>query len=128
MRFADEYNTIMPTIEQARERCRIVQEAATDAGRAPLRFSMLADCVVAERREPACTARLTAWRRFTGRVDAPRLAGTTEQVAHTLRAYRAAGVDRVMLQHLAHEDVEMIPSPRRARRRPGRLTCRRPCA
>ena len=69
---------------------------------------MLADCVVAED-ENRLHVRLTAWRRFTGRVDAPRLTGTTEQVAITLRGYRAAGVDRVMLQHLAHTDVEMIP-------------------
>ena len=108
VRFADEYNTIMPTIDEARERCRVVQTAAREAGREPLRFSMLADCVVASD-EAGLHARLTAWRRFTGRVDAPRLVGTTEQVADTLRAYRAVGVDRVMLQHLAHEDLEMIP-------------------
>jgi alkanesulfonate monooxygenase SsuD/methylene tetrahydromethanopterin reductase-like flavin-dependent oxidoreductase (luciferase family) len=108
IRFADEYNTIMPTIDEARERCRLVQEAASEAGRAPLRFSMLADCVVAED-EDSLQARLTAWRRFTGRVDAPRLSGTTEQVTDALRAYQAVGVDRVMLQHLAHDDIEMIP-------------------
>jgi alkanesulfonate monooxygenase SsuD/methylene tetrahydromethanopterin reductase-like flavin-dependent oxidoreductase (luciferase family) len=108
VRFADEYNTIMPTVDEARERCRLVQEAARAAGRAPLRFSMLADCVVAAN-EDDLHARLTVWRRFTGRVDAPRLAGTVEQVTGILRAYRAVGVDRVMLQHLAHEDVEMIP-------------------
>jgi alkanesulfonate monooxygenase SsuD/methylene tetrahydromethanopterin reductase-like flavin-dependent oxidoreductase (luciferase family) len=108
VRFADEYNTIMPTVDEARERCRVVAEAARAAGRAPLRFSMLADCVVAEDANGLHT-RLTAWRRFTGRVDAPRLSGTTEQVADKLRAYQAAGVDRVMLQHLVHDDVEMIP-------------------
>jgi alkanesulfonate monooxygenase SsuD/methylene tetrahydromethanopterin reductase-like flavin-dependent oxidoreductase (luciferase family) len=108
VRFADEYNTIMPTIDEAEERCRIVRDAARAAGRAPLRFSMLADCIVADD-EADLRGRLTAWRRFTGRTDAPRLAGTVEQVADTLRAYRSAGVDRVMLQHLAHDDLDMIP-------------------
>jgi alkanesulfonate monooxygenase SsuD/methylene tetrahydromethanopterin reductase-like flavin-dependent oxidoreductase (luciferase family) len=98
----------MPTVDEARERCRLVQDAAREAGRAPLRFSILADCVVAED-DDRLQARLTAWRRFTGRVDAPRLTGTPDQVAEVLRAYRRVGVDRVMLQHLAHEDVEMIP-------------------
>ena len=31
--FADEYNTVVPTLEQARERCAIVREAAVAAGR-----------------------------------------------------------------------------------------------
>jgi alkanesulfonate monooxygenase SsuD/methylene tetrahydromethanopterin reductase-like flavin-dependent oxidoreductase (luciferase family) len=108
VRFADEYNTIMPTVDEARERCRFVQEAAREAGRAPLRFSMLADCVVADDAGDL-RERLNTWRRFTGRVDAPRLSGTVDEVAETLRTYRSAGVERVMLQHLAHDDVEMIP-------------------
>jgi alkanesulfonate monooxygenase SsuD/methylene tetrahydromethanopterin reductase-like flavin-dependent oxidoreductase (luciferase family) len=108
IRFADEYNTIMPTIDEARERFRTVQDAAREAGREPLRFSMLADCIVADD-EADLRDRLTTWRRFTGRADAPRLAGTVEQVADTLRTYRSAGVERVMLQHLAHDDLDMIP-------------------
>ncbi len=108
VRFADEYNTIMPTVDEARERCRLVQQAASEAGRTPLRFSMLADCVIGEDEE-RLQERLNSWRRFTGRTDAPRLTGTTAQVADALREYQAVGVDRVMLQHLAHEDVEMIP-------------------
>jgi alkanesulfonate monooxygenase SsuD/methylene tetrahydromethanopterin reductase-like flavin-dependent oxidoreductase (luciferase family) len=107
VRFADEYNTIMPTVDEARERCRLVREAAREAGREPLRFSMLADCVVGDD-EGDLRDRLNAWRRFTGRVDVPRLTGTTEQVAEALRTYQAVGVERVMLQHLAHDDLEMV--------------------
>ena len=51
VRFADEYNTIMPSLEEARDRCRIVQEAASAAGREPSAFSMLAGCVVGLGRE-----------------------------------------------------------------------------
>ena len=34
--------------------------------------------------------------------------GTVDQVVATLREYEAAGVERVMLQHMTHEDVEMV--------------------
>ena len=40
--------------------------------------------------------------------DAPPIAGTVEEVCEQLRAYEAVGVERVMLQHFAHEDVEMV--------------------
>ena len=34
--------------------------------------------------------------------------GTVEQAAERLREYEAAGVSRIMAQHLVHEDVEMV--------------------
>ena len=33
---------------------------------------------------------------------------TVDQVVARLREYEQAGVERVMLQHLVHEDVEMV--------------------
>jgi alkanesulfonate monooxygenase SsuD/methylene tetrahydromethanopterin reductase-like flavin-dependent oxidoreductase (luciferase family) len=106
-RYADEYNTIMPTVEEARDRVRLVAEAALAAGREPLVFSMLAGCVVG-RDASEFQGRLQAWREFTGRDDAPLLAGTVDEVCDALRNYARVGVDRVMLQHLVHEDVEMV--------------------
>jgi len=47
-------------------------------------------------------------RELTGRDGAPELAGTVEQVSERLRSYGSVGIDRVMLQHLVHEDVEMV--------------------
>jgi hypothetical protein len=38
----------------------------------------------------------------------PTLYGTVDEVAARLREYEAAGVERAMLQHLAHEDLEMV--------------------
>jgi alkanesulfonate monooxygenase SsuD/methylene tetrahydromethanopterin reductase-like flavin-dependent oxidoreductase (luciferase family) len=38
----------------------------------------------------------------------PPLCGTVDEVASQLEQYAAAGVERAMLQHLAHEDVEMV--------------------
>jgi alkanesulfonate monooxygenase SsuD/methylene tetrahydromethanopterin reductase-like flavin-dependent oxidoreductase (luciferase family) len=107
VRFADEYNTLAPTLEQARERCQTVRDAAHAAGREPLRFSLMAGCVVG-RDEGEVKDRLTVWHQTTKLTQSPELSGTVEQVAQTLARYQAAGVDRAMLQHLVHEDVEMV--------------------
>ena len=34
--------------------------------------------------------------------------GTLDEAAEQLRAYESAGVERVMLQHLDHRDLEMV--------------------
>jgi alkanesulfonate monooxygenase SsuD/methylene tetrahydromethanopterin reductase-like flavin-dependent oxidoreductase (luciferase family) len=106
VRHADEYNTVWPTLDEARERRRIVDDAAREAGREPLVFSMMTGCVVG-RDESELRERLQAFEALTGN-DTPAISGTLDQVAETLRAYEAVGVERVMLQHLVHEDVEMV--------------------
>lgn len=107
VRFADEYNTVMPSIAEARHRCEIVRDAASAAGREPLTFSMMAGCVVGAD-EHDYHRRLEEWRDFTGRNAVPEIAGTIAQVCETLEAYAAVGVERVMLQHLVHRDIEMV--------------------
>jgi alkanesulfonate monooxygenase SsuD/methylene tetrahydromethanopterin reductase-like flavin-dependent oxidoreductase (luciferase family) len=107
VRWGDEYNTTFATAEDARERRRVVDEACREAGRGPLRFSVMTGCVVG-RDEAEARERVAAWRAFTRREDSPPLAGTVEQVAGTLREFEAAGVERAMLQHLVHDDVEMV--------------------
>jgi alkanesulfonate monooxygenase SsuD/methylene tetrahydromethanopterin reductase-like flavin-dependent oxidoreductase (luciferase family) len=103
---ADEYNTVWPTVDEARERKRALDDAARAAGREPLRFSMMTSCVVAD--DPAILReRLAAFKTVT-RSDGPAIAGTVDEVATRLRAYEQAGVERVMLQHIAHEDVAMV--------------------
>jgi alkanesulfonate monooxygenase SsuD/methylene tetrahydromethanopterin reductase-like flavin-dependent oxidoreductase (luciferase family) len=106
VRHADEYNTVFPTLEEARERRRVLAEAAEAAGRPPLTFSMMISCVVG-RDEAEARDRLPRFREVTGH-DEPLLFGTVEQVAERLRAYEAVGVERAMLQHIVHEDVEMV--------------------
>jgi alkanesulfonate monooxygenase SsuD/methylene tetrahydromethanopterin reductase-like flavin-dependent oxidoreductase (luciferase family) len=106
VRFADEYNTVWPTVEEAGERRRRLDDAARAAGREPLRFSMMIGCVTG-RDERELRPRLDRFKGLTG-TDEPPLAGTVDQVVEQLRAYEAVGVERVMLQHLAHEDVEMV--------------------
>jgi alkanesulfonate monooxygenase SsuD/methylene tetrahydromethanopterin reductase-like flavin-dependent oxidoreductase (luciferase family) len=107
VRFADEYNTVVPTLDEARERRRAVTEAAEAAGREPLRFSMMTTCVVG-RDNMEVRDRLQAWAASSTLDHTPRLAGTVEQVAETLREYESIGVERAMLQHLAHQDLDMV--------------------
>jgi alkanesulfonate monooxygenase SsuD/methylene tetrahydromethanopterin reductase-like flavin-dependent oxidoreductase (luciferase family) len=106
--YADEYNTVFPSVEQARERKRILDEAAHAAGREPLRYSMMIGCVVGRDR-PEADERIAAWRSLTGRDSEPGIAGTVDEVVDRLREYETAGVERAMLQHLVHEDVAMVP-------------------
>jgi alkanesulfonate monooxygenase SsuD/methylene tetrahydromethanopterin reductase-like flavin-dependent oxidoreductase (luciferase family) len=105
IRFADEYNTVFPTVDEARERAAIVGDAARDAGREPLRFSMMIGCVVGHDASEVAE-RVAAWRRLTG--EDPPICGTVDEVVSRLRDYEAVGVGRAMLQHLPHEDVAMV--------------------
>jgi alkanesulfonate monooxygenase SsuD/methylene tetrahydromethanopterin reductase-like flavin-dependent oxidoreductase (luciferase family) len=106
VRFADEYNTVFPSVDEARERARIVADTAQEAGREPLRFSMMIGCAVG-RDAAEVEERVGAWREIT-RGDAPPISGTVDEVVAALREYEAVGVERAMLQHLPHEDVEMV--------------------
>jgi len=107
IRHADEYNTTFPSVEEAGERARVVAEAARAAGRPPLRFSMMTGCVVG-RDAADVRERTAAWREVTRSDGEPPVYGTVDEVVARLRDYAAAGVERVMLQHLVHEDVEMV--------------------
>jgi alkanesulfonate monooxygenase SsuD/methylene tetrahydromethanopterin reductase-like flavin-dependent oxidoreductase (luciferase family) len=102
---ADEYNTVWPTVDEARERKQRLDDAARAAGREPLRFSMMTSCVVA-RDHDELARRLEALHALTG--SGPVISGTVDEVVEQLRAYEEAGVERAMLQHLVHEDVEMV--------------------
>jgi alkanesulfonate monooxygenase SsuD/methylene tetrahydromethanopterin reductase-like flavin-dependent oxidoreductase (luciferase family) len=107
VRFADEYNTVTPSVEEARERAEIVRRAADAEGREPLTFSMLIGCAIG-RDEGEAQDRLRAWTDFTSVGGPPQLVGSVEQVAEQLGAYEAVGVERAMLQHLVPDDVDMV--------------------
>jgi alkanesulfonate monooxygenase SsuD/methylene tetrahydromethanopterin reductase-like flavin-dependent oxidoreductase (luciferase family) len=110
-RFADEYNTIFAPPAEIGERRRRVEEACERAGRPMLTFSLMTQCVVgADRGDVDRRRRLLAER--TGREPEARsgstLVGTVDEVVERLREYEAVGVERVMLQHLLHDDLEMV--------------------
>jgi alkanesulfonate monooxygenase SsuD/methylene tetrahydromethanopterin reductase-like flavin-dependent oxidoreductase (luciferase family) len=107
VRYADEYNTTFASVDQARARRRAVDDAAREAGREPLAFSIMTGCVVA-RDGAEAAERLERWRALTHQHGKPTFCGTVDEVAEQLRAYERVGVERAMLQHLDHEDVEMV--------------------
>jgi F420-dependent oxidoreductase-like protein len=94
-RFADEYNTPFKSPEEFAQVRAKVSAACERIGRDPatMRFSLMTGCVIGETRDAAMERSL---------------AGSIEQIAARLREYEAAGCDRVMLQHLAHADLEPI--------------------
>jgi len=104
--YADEYNSVGAPVDEVRLRKARLDDAARAAGRDPLRFSMMIGCVVGRDRDDF-DRRLAEFRALTGG-DRPPVAGTVDEVVDTLRAYEDAGVERVMLQHLVHEDAEMV--------------------
>ena len=106
VQWADEYNTVFASVDEARERKRVLDEATREAGRDPLRFSLMTGCVVG-RDETELQKRLEQFKSISGQ-DAPPISGTVDQVVAILREYEQVGVERVMLQHLVHEDVEMV--------------------
>jgi alkanesulfonate monooxygenase SsuD/methylene tetrahydromethanopterin reductase-like flavin-dependent oxidoreductase (luciferase family) len=107
IRFADEYNTPFASLDEARERHQLVEQAAREAGREPLTFSLMTSCVVG-RDQTEADERLRAYRGIVGGDSTPQIFGTVEQVTAILREYEAAGVERAMLQHIVHEDLEMV--------------------
>lgn len=118
-RWADEYNTVFAPPDECRRRRAAVAEAWAEAGRDPatLVFSLMTGGVVGTDRDDLAR-RVEAVMARTGEDGTPdewlarhrddRLAGTVEEVVERLQAFADAGVDRVMLQHLAHDDLEMV--------------------
>jgi alkanesulfonate monooxygenase SsuD/methylene tetrahydromethanopterin reductase-like flavin-dependent oxidoreductase (luciferase family) len=110
VRFAREYNTILATPEVCRERRRVLDDACRVAGRDPatLALSLMTGCILGAD-EGELRERIRRFEELAGRAPAPHLVvGTVERAAERLREYEAAGVERVMLQHLAHEDLAMV--------------------
>jgi F420-dependent oxidoreductase-like protein len=116
-RFADEYNTIFASSDELKERRENLLRAADDLGREPLVLSLMTGCVVGRDRAELHEriARLLA--RF-GREGDPEqyvrerrdrmVLGTVDEVIERLNELEELGVQRIFLQHLVHEDVEMV--------------------
>lgn len=117
--FADEYNTLGADDDELVARFARLDAVCEAAGRDPatLRRSLMTGCVVGtdrdevRRRAAAVLARI-------GRDGDPDaflaehagrwIVGSVEAVRDRLGRLGELGVDRVMLQHLAHDDVEMV--------------------
>jgi F420-dependent oxidoreductase-like protein len=118
-RFGDEYNTGLVSVEECRRRRGLVEAAWREAGRDPatVRFSLMTTCVVGRDRGELLE-RVAAMQAVTGGGGDPEallaappphwLIGTADELVERLRVLEQAGVTRVMLQHLAHDDVDMV--------------------
>jgi alkanesulfonate monooxygenase SsuD/methylene tetrahydromethanopterin reductase-like flavin-dependent oxidoreductase (luciferase family) len=119
VRWANEYNTTGAGPEECRQRREALDRACESAGRDPasLPLSLMRTCIVgadeADLRDRV--ARYvdiyrpgTSVDELLAGTDESDLIGTVDQVAERLSAYERAGVTRVMLQHLVHEDLETV--------------------
>jgi F420-dependent oxidoreductase-like protein len=114
-RYADEYNTVSPTLEQVAERRARIAAACEAAGRAPIPFSVMTTAVIgaddAELRRRADELAEYAGRPLDLASEEVRdtwITGTVDQVVARLRTLEEAGVERVYLQHLVHRDLGMV--------------------
>ena len=112
VRFADEYNSTQPTLEQAQGQCRSLRQAARSAGRVPLRLSMLHGIVLGRDKAEVRQRAAAVHNRFANiLLEHPELVaitGTVEQVSELQKRYQAVGVEGVMLRHLLPDDLDMV--------------------
>ncbi len=118
-RWADEYNTVFATPEVCRQRRATVAEAWERAGRDPgtLVFSVMSRCIVGvdgddvRRRAQAAMERGRHTAPVDDWLDRHRrewVVGTVEEAVEQIGRLEDAGVERVMLQHIAHDDLDMV--------------------
>lgn len=114
-RFADEYNTVHPSLAQVRERRAAVERACERAGREPLPFSVMAGVLVGrdlgELQERADRLAETSSTDVSSLLDDRPdgwIVGTLAEAAEQIAALRDAGVDRIMCQHLLHDDLDAV--------------------
>jgi F420-dependent oxidoreductase-like protein len=114
-RFADEYNTPFPTLEDVSTRRAAVAAACEKAGREPIPFSIMTGVIVGrdntELRERV--GRLAAVigqdaDQLLSEPPAPWIIATLDEATERLLALRDAGVRRVMCQQLLHDDLDAV--------------------
>ena len=114
-RFASEYNVVHAAPDEAAAVGSRLDAACEQASRDPstLRHSLMHQFVIgrdeAELRDRAeRLAEVTGSAADVGELRRTALAGTPDEVVARLREYEAAGIERVMLQHLLHRDTEAL--------------------
>lgn len=117
--FADEYNSIGAGPDELPDRLARLDRACEEVGRDPatLSRSMMTACLVGETEDEVLT-RTRAMMAKAGAEGDPQaflaeradrwVAGTVEQVCEQLDRLEAVGIERIMLQHLVHDDLEMV--------------------
>jgi alkanesulfonate monooxygenase SsuD/methylene tetrahydromethanopterin reductase-like flavin-dependent oxidoreductase (luciferase family) len=114
-RFADEYNTPEPALDEVVARRARIVSACEQAGREPIPFSVMTGLVVGSD-DRDLDSRLRRVGQIAGadptllRRRPPRgwIVGRVTEAAEQLRALRDAGVSRVMCQQPAYDDLEAV--------------------
>jgi F420-dependent oxidoreductase-like protein len=107
-RYADEYNTVAPTLDEIAERRARIAAACERAGREPIPFSVMTGVLVGEDEADVGRRRQALEERGWSPDPSRWVLGTVDQTVERLRALGEAGVERVYLQHLMHEDLETV--------------------
>jgi F420-dependent oxidoreductase-like protein len=109
-RWADEYNTTFPSsLEEIRERRERIAAACEDAGRPPIPFSVMTGFVAGrDRAEYERRAAALAEQQGIDELPPGWITGTPDQAREQLAGLRDAGVARVMLQNLLHDDLDVV--------------------
>jgi alkanesulfonate monooxygenase SsuD/methylene tetrahydromethanopterin reductase-like flavin-dependent oxidoreductase (luciferase family) len=116
-KWADEYNTVMATPEECTERRERLAQACEREGRAPIPLSLMTACAIGRTPDEARERIRRRLERAGQQVDPDEykrqrgnaaILGTLDEAAERLRDYERAGVERVMLQHLDHRDLELV--------------------
>lgn len=118
-RWADEYNTPFVGADECARRRALLEEACEQHDRAPgeVVFSVLLGCVPGDSRAQLRERAADLLARKGDSADADTwldelgdgwLIGDAERMGEQLDAFRVAGVDRVHLMHLAHDEPAVI--------------------
>jgi alkanesulfonate monooxygenase SsuD/methylene tetrahydromethanopterin reductase-like flavin-dependent oxidoreductase (luciferase family) len=116
-RYADEYNTVNKTAEEcAAIRAQLDKDCA-DAGREAIPLSLMTTWLAGEDRTELLerAGALAAWQgrdgdgeAVLGELRASAIAGTIDENLERLGELASVGVERVMLQHLLHRDLDAV--------------------
>jgi alkanesulfonate monooxygenase SsuD/methylene tetrahydromethanopterin reductase-like flavin-dependent oxidoreductase (luciferase family) len=116
-RFADEYNTVNKTAAECAEVRSQLDAACAEHDREPIPLSLMTGWLAGEDRAELLdrAGRLSDWtgrgldaEAFLAELPASSIAGTVDEGIERLGELAAAGVERVMLQHLLHRDIDAV--------------------
>jgi alkanesulfonate monooxygenase SsuD/methylene tetrahydromethanopterin reductase-like flavin-dependent oxidoreductase (luciferase family) len=117
VRFADEYNVLLGTLDEVRACTHRLDEACERLGRDPatLRYSLMAPLVIGVDDDAVRASAQRIGERFgrdpdqvLDRYGTMGPVGTIDQAVERLREVEEVGIERVMLQHLVHTDLETV--------------------